>query len=75
MNTDEINTELLRIDAEFISATKYPKTAVLDAELQTLYDLINPDQFDELSEAAYAVLEAYGYNDGLDRLPYHEGWE
>lgn len=74
MNTDEINAELLRIDAEFMSATEYPKTAELDAELQTLYDLINPDQFDELSEAAYAVLEAYGYNDDLYAVPHHEGW-
>ena len=33
------------------------------------------DLFDEATFTINNILEAYGYNDDLNCLPYHEGWD
>ena len=74
MTPEEIETELIRIDAEYIkcSTTDYITSEKLAKELDELYESITYEQFDYLSDEANSILDAYGYEDSL---PLHEGWD
>ena len=77
MELDEIEKELCKFDDLYVKGHSEDNTKMVDeAEngIGSTYENIEQNQFDMLSNEAYAILESHGFNDNKRCVPYHEGW-
>lgn len=80
MNTiTEIEAAMVKADKLFVSGS-IRNDKSLDRQAEIIMDsafeaLETNDLFDDATFTINNILEAYGYNDDLYCLPYHEGWE
>lgn len=76
---EEIEAAFIKADKLFTSGSIENNKALDKAAEKLMCDafeaLEQNDLFNDVTPRLNDILDSYGYNDDLDRYPYHEGWE